>query len=60
MALTHAVYLWNHLPSDNGILPIEMYTSLKLDVTFIRNEKVWECPTYVLDSWLQDGTGLPK
>ena len=58
--LTHAVYLWNHLHNDNGIAPIELYTSSKLDGTRLRNGKVRKCPAYILDAWLQDGKILPK
>ena len=29
-------------------------------MTRLRNEKVWGCPSYVLDAWLQDGKILSK
>ena len=31
-----------------------------MDVRAIRSKKTWGCPTYVLDSTLQDGKKLPK
>ena len=60
-ALQHAAYLWNHCPNvDSGVAPLEIYTGSTLDQSILRNEKVWGCPSYVLDPKLQDGKKLPK
>jgi hypothetical protein len=61
-AMDHAVYIWNHLPrSRNGLLPLELFTSLKLpNYDPILRARVWGCPFYVLDPKLQDGKKLPK
>ena len=64
-SLEHAVYIWNLLPDsrydvDGDISSIEMYTSSKLDMSHLQNEKTWECPAYVLDPRLQDAKKIPK
>ena len=57
----HAGYLWNHLPNANWfITPMEIYTATNQDPSVLRNEKVWECPAYVLDPRLQDGNIILK
>ena len=59
-ALQYAAYLWNHCPNvDSGIAPLEIYTGSTLDQSILRNEKIWSCPSYVLDPKIQDGKKLP-
>ena len=60
-ALEHAAYMWNHLPNARGGLShIELFTSSKLYMEFLKKERTWGCPAYVLDPKLQDGKNLPK
>ena len=61
-AMTHAVYLWNHLPKRrNGLTPFELFSSCKqTDHNDLLRARVWGCPVYVLDPKLQDGKKLPK
>ena len=66
-ALDHAAYIWSHLPDarkfdlEDVVAPIELYASSKLDLSRLRNEKVWGCPVYVLyPTTLQDGKKIPK
>ena len=59
--LSHAAYLWNHLPSvSHGLTLLEIYTGTKQDIKVLRNENTWGWPAYVLDAKLQDGKKLPK
>ena len=54
-AFTHTVYLWNHLPNDDGISPIDIYMSSSLNGTRLSNDKVQGCSAYVLNDRLKDG-----
>ena len=60
-ALEYDAYLWNHLSNARGGLsPVELYTSAKIDMDFLKKERIWRCSAYVLDPKLQDGKKLPK
>ena len=60
-ALSHAAYLWNILSNGlNGLTPTEIFTGTKMENKDLRNQKIWGCPTYVLEPKLQDGKKLPK
>ena len=61
-ALSHAVYLWNHMPKKDSLLaPIELYTGTAMDhQEHFKRLHVWGAPVYVLDPKLQDGKKLPK
>ena len=61
-ALTHAVYLWNHLPKKDTLLaPIEVYAGTSMDHrSHFKRLHVWGAPVYVLDPKLQDGKKIPK
>ena len=60
-AMNYAVYLYNNMPKqDLRIIPLELFTSTKLDHAHLRRLHVWGCPAYVLDPKLQDGHKLPK
>jgi hypothetical protein len=61
MAMDHAVYIWNHLPSADGLSAEEKFSKTKFaSYDFLRRTHVWGAPTYVLDPKLQDGKKLPK
>jgi hypothetical protein len=61
-ALTHAVYLWNNLPSkQSSLAPLEIFSRTRFpNYHHLRRLHVWGCPAYVLDPNLQDGKKLPK
>ena len=61
-AFSHAIYIWNNLPSSqDGLSPEEKWTGCKFqNYNHIRRLHPWGCPAYVLDPKLQDGKKLPK
>ena len=60
MAVAHAVYLYNHMPSlDTGISPVDMFTKTRWEQRKFHDLHVWGCPVYVLDKSLSDGKKLP-
>ena len=61
MAVAHAVYLYNHMPSsDTGISPADMFTKTRWEQRKFHDVHVWGCPVYVLDKSLSDGKKLPR
>jgi hypothetical protein len=61
MALSHAVYLHNHTPSQsNGLAPVEVFTKTKSDHSELLNLHPWGCPAYVLQPKLRGGNKIPK
>ena len=62
LALTHAAYLYNHIPNEvTGIAPIEIFTQTTSDGQDLRNAHPWGCPAYVLDPRLTSaGAKIPK
>lgn len=61
MALSHAVYLYNHTPKqDSGVAPIEVFTRTKSMYGALQSAHPWGCPVYVLTPKLRDGQKIPK
>ena len=61
MAVTHAVYLHNHMPSlTTGLSPIDLFTKTRWPQHKLHDLHVWGCPVYVLDKTLADGKKLPR
>ena len=61
MAVAHAVYLYNHVPSvESGVAPINIFTRTHWEQHKFHDLHVWGCPVYVLDKTLSDGKKLPK
>ena len=60
-ALSHTVYLWNHLShATHSSTFLEIYPSTKQDKDILRNDKLWGCPAYMINPRLQDGKTIPK
>ena len=61
-AMDHAVFLWNHLPKqEGGLSPMEVLSKQVMhNYEALVRSHVWGCPVYVLDPKLQDGKKLPK
>jgi hypothetical protein len=56
MAVSHAVWLWNHLPKvDTGLSPHDIWTRTRWPLRELHNLHVFGCPTYVLQKKLADG-----
>ena len=61
MAVTHAVYVWNHMPDPTtGLSPHDILSKTKWPHKRFHDLHVWGCPTYVLDKSLADGKKIPK
>jgi hypothetical protein len=60
-AFDHSIYIWNNLPSADGLSPEEKWSGSKFhDFDHLRRLHPWGCPVFVLDPKLQDGKKLPK
>jgi Reverse transcriptase (RNA-dependent DNA polymerase) len=61
MAVTHAVYLHNHMPNmDTGLSPIDLFTKSRWQQHKFHDLHVWGCPVYVLEKAIADGKKLPR
>ena len=60
MAIKHAQFLVNHVPSMNNVCPMDLVLGTMTPRHVLRNVHVWGCPSYVLDPKLQDGHKIPK
>ena len=61
MAVTHAVFLWNHIPSlDTGLSPSDLFTKSRWPQQRFHDLHVWGCPVYVLNKTISDGKKIPK
>eukprot|EP00977_Amphora_coffeiformis_P007545 scaffold1662_cov147-Amphora_coffeaeformis.AAC.1 len=62
-ALDYAVYIYNHVPckgKSGAPSPIEFFCGAKVGCQPLRRLRVFGCPSYVLDSRLQDGKKILK
>jgi hypothetical protein len=61
MAVKHAVFLWNRMPSiKNGLSPIDIFMRTCWPQAKFRDLRVWGCPVYVLDSRISGGKKIPQ
>jgi Reverse transcriptase (RNA-dependent DNA polymerase) len=60
MAISYAVWLYNHMPKSNGFSPLEIIVKSRHPRRILTNAHVFGCPTYVLDPKLQNYGKLPK
>ena len=61
MAVKHACYLFNHVPSHTtGLSPSDIFTRIRWPQKRFMDLHVWGCPVYVLHKSLQDGKKIPK
>ncbi len=61
MALSHAVYLYNHTPSQaTGLSPLEVFARTKSEHHALLHAHPWGCPAYVLEPQLREGQKIPK
>ena len=61
MAVNHAVFLHNHLPSEStGFSPHDVFSKTRWPVKYLHDLHVWGCPIYVLEKRIADGKSLPK
>jgi hypothetical protein len=60
MAVTYTTYLYNHLPTAQGLCPADIFTGCTVPCHRLKDIHVWGCPVYVLDLHLQEGKKLLK
>jgi hypothetical protein len=60
LAISYAVHLYNHFPSDKGLCPADLFTGVTVPRHKLRDFHVWGAPVYVLDPKLQQGKKLPR
>ena len=61
MAVQHAVYLHNHMPSmETGLAPVDIFTKSRWQQHKFHDLHVWGCPVYVLEKAMADGRKLPR
>ena len=61
MAVSHAVFLWNHVPNlQTGLSAADIFTKSRWPQHRFHDLHVWGCPTYVLDKTIADGMKIPR
>ncbi len=60
LCFSHAVYIYNKIPGDDGLSPNEKWFGVKDTHDHLRKLHPWGCPGYVLEARLQDGHKIPK
>ena len=61
MAVSHAVYLWNHVPdATTGLCSADLFTKTRFEQSKLLDVHVFGCPVYVLDKTIADGKKIPK
>ena len=59
--ILYSVYLWNKNPRGKDMMsPEEPFYDVKGDHQELQSAKVFGCPTYVLDTIIQDEKIIPK
>ena len=59
MAVSYAMYLYNHLPQGNDIAPADLFMGTQVPCHKLKNMHTWGCPVYMLIPKLQQGKKLP-
>ena len=60
LAVSHAAYIYNHLPNSHDVCPADLFTGTTVPRHHLLQAHVWGCPVYVLDPQLQQGKKLPR
>ena len=59
-AVAYASYLYNHLPNEHGLAPIDLFTGVQSPRHKLKDIHVWGAPVYVLHPTLQQGRKIPR
>lgn len=59
-AVSYATYLYNHLPNEHGLAPVDLFTGVQSPRHKLKDIHVWGAPVYVLHPTLQQGRKLPR
>ena len=61
MAVSHAVFIWNRVPSlSTGLSPLDLFSKSRWPQHRFHDLHVWGCPAYVLDKTIADGMKIPR
>ena len=61
MAVSHACFLWNHVPDPStGLSAQDLFSRTRWPQRKFHDLHVWGCPTYVLNKTIQDGKKIPR
>ena len=61
MAVSHACFLWNHVPDPStGLSAHDLFSRIRWPHRKFHDLHVWGCPTYVLNKTIQDGNKIPR
>ena len=61
MAVQHAVFLWNHMPSpESGLCPADIFSRSRWPQSKLHDIHVFGCPVYVLEKSIADGKKIPR
>lgn len=60
LAVDHAVHLYNTLPNQHGVCPLDLFSGTTIPRHKLQDLHVWGCPLYVLDPTLHQGKKLPR
>ena len=61
MAVSHAVFIWNHAPDPStGLSPADLFTRTRWPQSRFHDLHVWGCPVYVLNKTISDGKKIPR
>ena len=60
MAVDYTVYLYNHLPNEKGIAPMNLFTGVTAPRHKLRDSYMWRSPVNVLDPVLATGKKSPR
>ena len=61
MAVMHAVYIYNHVPSmTTSLSPTDVFTRSRWEQRKLHDLHVWGCPAYLLDNRLGEKKKIPR
>ena len=61
LAVRHAVYIYNRVPSANtGLSPMDLWSKTRFPMQKLLSLHVWGCPVYVLEKNLADGKSIGR
>ena len=49
MTVDYDTYLYNHIPNEKGIAPVDLFTGVTSPIHKLRSSHMWGAPAYILD-----------
>jgi hypothetical protein len=60
MAISYAVWLYNHMPKYNGMSPLDLLCKTTIPRHILKEAHVFACPSYLLVPSMREGKRVPK